>query len=52
MFFQGLTLETFTSLQKLLVDLLELQFGNEDSDYYYLRNTSETDNDEQAEQGR
>ena len=51
MFFQGInTRNLYGAYKKLLVDLLELQFGNEDSDYYYLRNTSETDNDEQAEQ--
>jgi hypothetical protein len=42
-FMQGInTRNLYGAYKKLLVDLLELQFGNEQSDYYYLRNTAET----------
>ena len=42
-FLQGInTRNLYGVYKKLLVDLLELQFGNEQSDYYYLRNTAET----------
>mgnify|MGYP003672574881 FL=1 len=50
-FFQSIkTRNLYGAYKKLLVDLLELQFGNEQSEYYYLRNTKETNTEEQQEQ--
>jgi uncharacterized membrane protein YgcG len=49
-FLQGInTRNLYGVYKKLLVDLLELQFGNEQSDYYYLRNTAETNVPDQRE---